>query len=471
MKNDYRLTISTDSSTPPTPVGSILSFSDDELPLESEREDKRKVQRRELDDDVRPGPTVVPDQLPDVTPVYTPTPVDRLINVPISDEGLSPPEGVTRNRKMRPITLIRKPIPKIKPSSDKPYGLRSRDKPIAVREAQDQPVEGWEYEVSHSNPQVDFDDTNKMFGEGPVGDPKPGTRTVLVKMKAPRLIRKQDKLPLDTTASERVSRLGPTAIRDSAKVTTELKSGTAGCDIPLITRRLMKDDEPALMPEEGPDAETESKTGPHQGEALSQAVRQLHRPPPPSEVPDWSDREGMPLIIIENPSVPSTPRKPVDGLLVFSEDVVQVSPGLNSSEDPGVLSAPLSPNRVRKGHSQDMPAEGSIFDVSPDVPGFHMRPAGCGVQQTTMNALPPPNYVGFDNPFFGSPIAFPSVRILRAWTPRRRCRYTIYHGTVISVWTSRLYRPCMPREFRRIVFPGPRQRKSSVTSLARDRST
>ena len=53
---------------------------------------------------------------------------------------------------------------------------------------------------------------------------------------------------------------------------------------------------------------------------------------------------------------------------------------MNNSEDQGVLSAPLSPNRVRKGHSQDMPAEGSIFDVSPDVPGFHMRPAGGGEQ-------------------------------------------------------------------------------------------
>ena len=52
-----------------------------------------------------------------------------------------------------------------------------------------------------------------------------------------------------------------------------------------------------------------------------------------------------------------------------------------------------------------MPAEGSIFDVSPDVPGFHMRPAGGGVQPVEITQPPPSNYVGF-NPFFGAPIAF-----------------------------------------------------------------
>ena len=47
---------------------------------------------------------------------------------------------------------------------------------------------------------------------------------------------------------------------------------------------------------------------------------------------------------------------------------------------------------MRKGHSQDMPAEGGIFDVSPDLPGFNMRP--------------PSTYVNFNDPFFGAPIAF-----------------------------------------------------------------
>ena len=70
------------------------------------------------------------------------------------------------------------------------------------------------------------------------------------------------------------------------------------------------------------------------------------------------------------------------------------------------MSAPLSPNRVRKGHSQDMPAEGSLFEVSPDVPGFHMRPAGGGVQMTEITQPSPSKFAGFNNPFFGAPIAF-----------------------------------------------------------------
>ena len=53
-----------------------------------------------------------------------------------------------------------------------------------------------------------------------------------------------------------------------------------------------------------------------------------------------------------------------------------------------------------------MPAEGSIFDVSPDVPGFNMRPAGGGVQPTETTQPSPSNYVGFNNPFFRVPIAF-----------------------------------------------------------------
>ena len=61
---------------------------------------------------------------------------------------------------------------------------------------------------------------------------------------------------------------------------------------------------------------------------------------------------------------------------------------------------------MRKGHSQDMPAEGSIFDVSPDVPGFSMRPAEGGLQQPEITQPPPPNYVKFNDPFFGAPIAF-----------------------------------------------------------------
>ena len=53
-----------------------------------------------------------------------------------------------------------------------------------------------------------------------------------------------------------------------------------------------------------------------------------------------------------------------------------------------------------------MPAEGSIFDVSPDLPGFSMRPAGVGLQLPDITQPPPSTYGSFNDPFFGAPIAF-----------------------------------------------------------------
>ena len=150
------------------------------------------------------------------------------------------------------------------------------------------------------------------------------------------------------------------------------------------------------------------KTKPRPKERLvdPETVPLMYRALPPSDLPEWSDSEVMPLIIIENNSGVAIPRT-TDGLLPVGSDILlPQSPGVNSLEDQGVLSAPLSPNRVRKGHSQDMTGEGSIFDVSPDVPGFHMRPAGGGVQPTETTQPSPSNYVGFNNPFFGAPIAF-----------------------------------------------------------------
>ena len=110
--------------------------------------------------------------------------------------------------------------------------------------------------------------------------------------------------------------------------------------------------------------------------------------PPEAELPAWSVTEIMPLIIIE------------DSVLKFCYLE------LASFEDQDALSAPLSPNRVRKGHSQDMPAEGGIFDVSQELPGFNMRPAGGGLQPPEITQPPPSTYVNFNDPFFGAPIAF-----------------------------------------------------------------
>ena len=79
----------------------------------------------------------------------------------------------------------------------------------------------------------------------------------------------------------------------------------------------------------GPDTGPGTMSGPRGGEALPEPAPQLHQPPPPSAVPDWSDGEAMPLIIIENSSVPPTPMQTIDGLLVDSDDVLRLSPEMS----------------------------------------------------------------------------------------------------------------------------------------------
>ena len=59
-KIDYKLSLVTDSSLSVTPVGSIVSFSDDDLPLDSDdelgQEDTRRVETRDGMNDAPPGP-------------------------------------------------------------------------------------------------------------------------------------------------------------------------------------------------------------------------------------------------------------------------------------------------------------------------------------------------------------------------------------------------------------------------------
>ena len=101
-----------------------------------------------------------------------------------------------------------------------------------------------------------------------------------------------------------------------------------------------------------------------------------------------------------------------------SEVLSPRSPVTIGFEDQDVLSAPLSPHRVQEGRSQDMPAEGSIFDVSPDMPGFRMRPVGVGLQLPDITQPPPSIYGSFNDPFFGAPIAFAQCHKMPGWIPR-----------------------------------------------------
>ena len=359
-------------------------------------------------------------------------------------DDLSSPEEMTRNKPAggksfrpkptaHPFALVRKPIPKVKPSGEKPYGLRQRDKPVEVPKLKGRPVDGWEYEPLHDERPAHSGAKEVIFGERLVEHPQSGTRPVGSGIKAAR----SDRQPGEDTASKQISR--------DRKVPSTTADGQSQEEGLAQVRRLMEGDGPARMIGGGPDTGPGTMSSPRGGEALSVPAPQLHQPPPPSEVPDWSDGEAMPLIIIENSSIPSTPMKTIDGLLLDSDDVLRLSPTMNSSGDPGILSAPLSPNRVRKGHSQDMPAKGSLFDVSPDIQGFHMRPAGASVQPAVISEPPPPNYVGFNNQFFGTPIAFAQCQntagmdtttTLPVYSTPRDCSVGVDQSAVPTVYAS-----------------------------------
>ena len=70
----------------------------------------------------------------------------------------------------------------------------------------------------------------------------------------------------------------------------------------------------------------------------------------------------------------------------------QLSPGSPRTiafEDLGDSSVPLSPNRVQVGRSQEVPEDGSLFNVSPVSPGFFMRPSGAAGQHPEAGFLLP----------------------------------------------------------------------------------
>ena len=389
--------------------------SDDDVPLCFGQEDRRKVQRRDVDEDGPPGPNEVleyvpiPKKKPVDIPIYTPTPRDQPVEVPImrvrpaDDRMYDPMLGewpvedriCEANTLMRPTggqtlraspveTLVYKPIPRERPSGEKPYGLRPRERLLDVPKLKGRPVDGWEYEPLQRVRPVCSKAKDVVPEERPVNNPKPMGRPVDVRAEEPR----SGATPGDDEAYEPMPRNGPIAdpriaIGPGKPIMYELMPRDEGCDNQSNMRR-PADGEKSVPTTDGRPA-TGPKTiiRPKGGEAETEAVPLLHKAPPPSEVPDWSDGEAMPLIIIDNNSEMLAPTKTDERLLADSDNLLPKSHEMDSSGDQGVLSAPISPNRVRKGHSQDMPAEGSLFDVSPDIPGFHMRPAFGQCQNTS----------------------------------------------------------------------------------------
>ena len=104
--------------------------------------------------------------------------------------------------------------------------------------------------------------------------------------------------------------------------------------------------------------------------------------------------EGVPAVahssppLFESPDpVPVAESGPPDVELPSSPSSGQsssISSQTLAWEDAGDSSVPLSPNRVQEGLSQDVPDEGSLFNVSPISPEFLFRPSAASVGWATV---------------------------------------------------------------------------------------
>ena len=73
-------------------------------------------------------------------------------------------------------------------------------------------------------------------------------------------------------------------------------------------------------------------------------------------LPEWSDSDLEPLIALKDTSVVEMVNMAGCSLPKFSEIMSPRSPAMIAFDDQGDSSAPLSPNHVQAGRSQDMPA-------------------------------------------------------------------------------------------------------------------
>ena len=86
--NDYKLTLSSDTDDSVTPLGSLVISSEEDVPLSSGQEDRRKVRKRDPRPRGQPRPTDVseyvptPGERPVDVPAYKPTPRERPVDDP-----------------------------------------------------------------------------------------------------------------------------------------------------------------------------------------------------------------------------------------------------------------------------------------------------------------------------------------------------------------------------------------------------
>ena len=113
--------------------------------------------------------------------------------------------------------------------------------------------------------------------------------------------------------------------------------------------------------------------------------------PPLSEPPDL-----LPVVEVAT----ALPSSPLSGWPSSSSS--QMLAWGETDESP----APLSPNRVQAGHSQDVPDEGSLFNVSPISPGFVFRPSRGDQPPPAEGVLLPTTLDDFNDSVLGDPITY-----------------------------------------------------------------
>ena len=126
---------------------------------------------------------------------------------------------------------------------------------------------------------------------------------------------------------------------------------------------------------------------------------------PTISVPMGSDVPAVPL------SVPLGCPTPSSSLTSSGQSATPSSQTL-AWGDAGDSSAPLSPNRVQAGRSQDVLEEGSLFHVSPVLPGFLTRPSRTAPQFPLEGVLLPSTMDDFSDSDLGAPLAYAQCELI-----------------------------------------------------------
>ena len=208
--NDYKLTMPIETAHSITPVGSIVFSSDDDVPLSSGQEDRRKVRRQDPCRNDRVEYVPKPRERPVDIPIYKPTPRDRPVDGPII--GVRPVDDLRYDpilrewpvddrifepkTQVRPVggqtlrespvdALVYKPTPRERPVGEKPYGPRPRERPVDVPKLKGRPVDVLGYEPTPRERPVGTEAYEPMPEERPVADPKFMVRPVNEKAEEP----------------------------------------------------------------------------------------------------------------------------------------------------------------------------------------------------------------------------------------------------------------------------------------------